>query len=124
TAGLRGALANVTYSIAPTFVYEQNQLFTVLPGSGLGRSSFSSPFYSGPVSADLPLRFGASSSTRITPGESWLEASFGSVAVGASSVEQWWGPGIRNALVMSNNAAGVPEAYVRSARPIATPIGD
>jgi hypothetical protein len=35
----------------------------------------------------------------------------------------WWGPGIRNAIVMSNNAPGFPHLFLRSRRPIATRIG-
>jgi hypothetical protein len=31
---------------------------------------------------------------------------------------------VRNALVMSNNAPGVPKLFVRTARPVATPVGE
>jgi hypothetical protein len=35
----------------------------------------------------------------------------------------WWGPGLRTALVMSSNAAGIPRLQVSTARPVRTPIG-
>jgi hypothetical protein len=76
------------------------------------------------MSADLPLRFGDQRDTRIDPGETTVEIALPFVAVGATSAEQWWGPGIRNALVMSNNAAGISQGYVRTPRPLRTRLGD
>jgi hypothetical protein len=43
--------------------------------------------------------------------------------VGASTENQWWGPGIRNAIVMSNNAEGIPHLFLRTTRPLTTPPG-
>ena len=76
------------------------------------------------MSADLPLRFGDQRYTRIDPGETTVEVVLPFVAVGATSAAQWWGPGIRNALVMSNNAAGIPRGYLRTPKPLRTRLGD
>ena len=43
--------------------------------------------------------------------------------VGISNENQWWGPGISNALILSNNAPGFPHAFVRTAHPWKTPLG-
>lgn len=57
-------------------------------------------------------------------GESELALRVRSVALGATTREEWWGPGIRNALVLSDNAPGIPRAFVRTARPYRTRIGE
>jgi hypothetical protein len=41
-----------------------------------------------------------------------------------SGETQWWGPGARNALLLSDNAEGVPHGFVRTARPLRSPVGD
>jgi hypothetical protein len=124
STGFRLETSSISFSIAPEFVYEQNKVFSVLPGNSPGRSTFSSPWHGGIESADLPLRFGNQSNREFYPGESWLEYHRGALAIGASTDEQWWGPGIRNALVMSNNAAGIPKLYVGTRRPLKTRLGD
>jgi hypothetical protein len=48
----------------------------------------------------------------------------GPVTVGASTENDWWGPGVRNALLLSNNAEGVPHALARTRRPLRTRLGD
>jgi hypothetical protein len=123
-AGLRIETGSLSMSIAPEFVYEQNKVFSIFPGANPGRSTFSSPWHGGIESADLPLRFGNQSNWQLFPGESWIEYHRGALAFGAATDEQWWGPGIRNALVLSNNAAGIPEIYLRTQRPLKTRFGD
>ena len=72
----------------------------------------------------LPLRFGDRRYTRIDPGETSVEFAFPLAAGGVTSAAAWWGPGIRNALLMSNNAAGIPQAYLRTTKPLSTRFGD
>ena len=57
------------------------------------------------------------------PGQSSISAVIGPIEVGWSTEAEWWGPGIRNALVMSNNAAGIPKYFLGTPRPIRTPAG-
>jgi hypothetical protein len=45
------------------------------------------------------------------------------VTVGAGTESEWWGPGIRNALVMSNHAAGIPRVYLRPRGALRTKAG-
>jgi hypothetical protein len=72
---------------------------------------------------DLPYRFGAGSRQVVLPGESSLTLSAGPVALGAATESQWWGPGIRNAILLSNQAGGFPHAFIRTSRPLRTPAG-
>ena len=113
-----------TLIVAPEFTYSQNLGFEVVPGTTPGRSAWSSPWHTGNQSADLPLRFGDKPWQLASPGQSSFTVHAGAVDIGASSENQWWGPGVRNALLMSNQAEGVPHLFARSARPIVTSIGD
>jgi hypothetical protein len=114
----------VTLIFAPEYTYSQNLGFEVFPGTAPGRSAWSSPWHTGNQSADLPLRFGDQSYRLASLGQSSLTLHIGAVDIGASSENQWWGPGVRNALLMSNQAEGVPHLFARSAKPIVTGIGD
>ncbi|MEP6905546.1 MAG: hypothetical protein ABI875_05650, partial [Gemmatimonadales bacterium] len=75
------------------------------------------PWYVAPFSIDLPLRMGAEPIHRIDAGQSTAMLTLRGTSFGVSNENQWWGPGIRNALVLSNNAAGFPHLFVRTARP-------
>ena len=121
-AGFTGKF--VTLIVAPEFTYSQNLGFETFPGTAPGHSAWSSPWHTGNQSADLPMRFGDQSWSLASPGQSSLTFHLNAVDVGASSENQWWGPGVRNALLLSNQAEGVPHLFLRSARPIRTGIGD
>ncbi len=113
TGGVRVRAGRVTVIVAPELAYTQNRDFQRIPGGPDG-SSFANPFH-GPASPiDAPLRFGPRPYTQISAGQSSVTARFGSFAAGAATENLWWGPGMRNALVMSNNAPGFPHLFVRT----------
>ncbi len=122
-ARYRGGHTMLDVVLAPTFVASQNRPFPIFRGADSTRSAFSSPWHSGAASIDLPSRFGDRGISEITFGESAVALTFDPVSVGVTSASEWWGPAIRNALVMSDNAAGIPRAFLRTARPLRTPIG-
>ena len=83
------------------------------------------PWYAlGPYSIDLPTRFGDESISRLDAGQSTAMVQFGGFSTGISNENQWWGPGIRNALILSNNAPGFPHWFFRTERPWRTRVGD
>jgi hypothetical protein len=61
---------------------------------------------------------------KVFPGQSAAGIRLGSLSMGVSSQNLWWGPGMRSSLLMSNNAPGFLHAYIRSNRPVKTPIGN
>jgi hypothetical protein len=103
----------VELAAAPTIDYSQNKPFPFFTGADPTRSTFSSPWHIGTRSADLPLRFGNQRLLSVGPGRSRLAVARGDVSIGLTSEEAWWGPALRNSLVLSNNAGGVPRAFVR-----------
>jgi len=124
TTGLLADYGRWHLVLAPAFTYSQNLPFQVFPGTEPSRSSFSSPWHTGAGSADLPLRFGDQGARLLDLGQSSITFDAGPVAAGASTEDQWWGPGIRNAIVMSDNAEGIPHLFLRTTRPVKTPFGD
>ena len=86
------------------------------------RHPLSSPWHVFP-SIDAPLRFGERRQTRVDFGQSTIGVRLGNAVAGLSTENEWWGPGIRNAIVMSNHAPGIPRAFLRTDRPVPTPIG-
>lgn len=124
SAGVAAIYGPWRVTLMPRVVTASNHPFQVLPSGNPARSPFASPWHSNPVSSDLPLRFGTGRVTRFDPGESTIELGIRGVAAGVSTAAQWWGPGIWNALVLSNNAAGIPRLYLATDRPVRTPLGD
>lgn len=88
------------------------------------RSPYDFPFYVGASTIDQPMRFGNQAIRRIDLGETTAMWSGDRVSFGFSNENEWWGPGIRNAIVLSNNAPGFPHLFLRTARPLSTRLGD
>jgi hypothetical protein len=114
---------NATLVLYPQVLTSENLPFPIYPSGHRERSAFASPWYSLGLSADMPMRFGDARIVRIDPGETTFEVRVPHVTAGLSSAEEWWGPGIRNALLLSNNAGGIPRAYIKPSEPIRTRLG-
>lgn len=123
TGGVRAASGRWALVLTPQAIYQQNREFQIIPGSLAERSPFSSPWHTFPESLDLPLRFGADPILTLRLGQSSVWYDTGPIEIGASTEDQWWGPGTRNAIVLSNNAAGIPHLFFRTSAPVQTRIG-
>jgi hypothetical protein len=87
------------------------------------RSKFDLPYYVGNFTIDQPMRFGDKPIGRVDLGETTALLDVRQAEVGFSNENEWWGPGIRNAIVLSNNAPGFPHLFVRTAHPLDTRLG-
>lgn len=114
------ALPELTISTNAAYDVTVPGIFPALPPS---RDPWSSPFHSGSQSIDLPIRFGDKPIRRLHPGQSAVVLNAGPADVGAATENEWWGPGLRSALVLSDNAPGFPHLFVRTARPLDTRLG-
>jgi hypothetical protein len=122
--GARAQCGPVRVMFVPELWHARNRPFPILGPDYPPLSGFASPFYAGQeASADLPLRFGSQPLTVFELGQSAIEVDAGRVTLGAGTQSQWWGPGVRNALIMSNHAAGIPNVYLRTRDPVRTRIG-
>lgn len=124
-AGVAADLGPLSVVVAPQYIREQNLPYEI-PYQELwrmDRDALASPWYIFPYSADLPLRFGGHPRSRLVSGQSSVTLRAGPLAAGAGTESQWWGPGRWNALVLSNNAPGIPHLFLRTNRPLHTALG-
>jgi hypothetical protein len=131
SVSLGGALCTRNFGIvvAPTLWHAQNSDFPlpsdpqIVPFLPAGGNLWANPFHAYTRSLDNPRRFGDQALTRVDPGTFLIWARTASLEFGLTSEPQWWGPGMRNALLLSTHAAGVPRAYVRPVREHDTRVG-
>lgn len=125
-AGAELRAGPVRLVVAPELVWAENREFgDLLPRQWTPeqRAEFIPPWQTAVHSADIPYRFGDGGWTKLRPGQSSLTVRAGGFAAGAATENQWWGPGVRNAVIMTNNAAGVPHLFARTAEPLRTRLG-
>jgi hypothetical protein len=114
-----GALSGV---LQPEAAWSQNDGFAIQPNGAAGELAYGSAYYRGAI--DLPQRFGAGPFSAAGLGDSVLRLDWKGVALGVSNERMWWGPGLRNAILLSGNAAGFPHAFLGTSRPVDVWIGE
>jgi hypothetical protein len=72
---------------------------------------------------DFFRQFGYERIEETTLGQSRVGIKFKNIAAGISNENIWWGPGKRNSLLFTNNAAGFKHYYLKTVEPIKTYIG-
>ncbi|QNL51590.1 hypothetical protein H8S90_08470 [Olivibacter sp. SDN3] len=120
SAGVFAQYKFLSIQLRPELVYAQNSSYPIFTG---GSENAMRVWYDHYNNIDMPTRFGNGSYTRLLPGQSSIRANFDPVSVGISTENIWWGPGLRNSLLMSNTAPGFPHITVNSTRPIRSNIG-
>tara|TARA_B100000900_G_scaffold355720_1_gene325085 strand:+ start:3442 stop:5166 length:1725 start_codon:yes stop_codon:yes gene_type:complete len=73
---------------------------------------------------DTPERFGEDVYNKTTMGQSSIRLNYKSLSIGLSSENIWWGPSIRNGVMMSNNAQGFNHITFNTRKPISTILGN
>jgi len=121
STGLRARWRWLTAQLSPLVAWQQNRPFDVPRSSFPGLSPWANPFDRGQI--DLPLRMGPDPFVTFDLGDTFLRADLGPFALGFSNENLWWGPGIRNALLMSNSAAGIPHLFAGTSRPVDVWLG-
>ena len=113
-----------------------------IPASGLQTQlSFGVALKAGPVNLNLQPEliqasnptyptngsYGYSSGkpyTKLYAGQSILSVNASAFSVGVSTANKWWGPGHTSSLIMSNNAPGFANIFIKTHRPAKTPFGN
>lgn len=72
---------------------------------------------------DLPARFGNGEYSKAYWGQSSIRLNYKDVSFGLSTENLWWGPGMRNSLLMSNTAPGFKHLTLNTRKPVKTAIG-
>lgn len=73
---------------------------------------------------DTPERFGEKAYSEFSIGQSYVKLNFKNISFGLSNENLWWGPSIRNSIMLSNNAIGFNHLSLNTNSPISTPLGN
>ncbi len=121
SAGVFGQWGPLSLQLQPELVFAANPSFSQFPQSY--SDSVWKAYYYILNRIDNPERYGNNQYFRLFPGQSSLKFRFKKMALGISTENLWWGPGIRNSIIMSNNAPGFAHITFNSTVPVKSPIG-
>ena len=72
----------------------------------------------------MPERFGETSINKKLIGQSSIKFNYYGLSIGISNENIWWGPSIRNSIMMSNHARGFKHITFNTTKPLKTKIGN
>lgn len=110
----------ISVTLDPTLLYNQNAAFELAPVIVAGQSEYAYPWRR----IDLPQRFGPKGFWTTDLGQSEVSADWRAFRVSFGTKNLWWGPGIENAIIMSNNAPGFRHLALGTVRPLDVSIGE
>ena len=120
--GIYFELGPLSVQLKPEYIYAENKDF-----EGFWEGHYDVTWadrYSLWNRIDMPERFGNEKIKKNTLGQSSIRLNYKSLSLGISSENIWWGPSIRNGVLMSNNAQGFNHITFNTRRPIKTKIGN
>jgi hypothetical protein len=103
----------------PSVTWAQNADYAVAPAAWPDLPDFVYPWRV----IDLPQRFGDGSYSTASLGDSELRADVRGVSFGVGNRSRWWGPGIRNAILLSDHAPGFGHAFFGTRHPVDVGVG-
>jgi hypothetical protein len=124
SVGARLRYEGIHIQVQPELVLAQNKPQAMISTNFKDADFFSRYYFYNINTIDLPSRPGTQSISRLFPGQSFIRYELeNGLAAGVSTENIWWGPGLRNSLVMTNNAPGFLHMGVQTIRPVKTAIG-
>lgn len=117
SAGASFAAGPLRVGLYPELAYHANAAFTIMPFTGDSASQFAYPWWvrNGKARIDWPQRFGADPFFLAAPGQSFVSLEGYGVRGGISTENLWWGPALRQSIILGNEAAGFPHAFLGTA---------
>lgn len=123
SAGIYSELGPLSIQLKPELVWAQNKDYQGFPFKPRHYEITWALRYLWFNTIDQPERYGTVSYTKVLPGQSSIRLNQWGMSLGISTENIWWGPGIRNSIMMSNNAQGFPHITFNSQRPLKTALG-
>ncbi len=111
----------LSIQLRPEAVYAENRAYDGFPDEFSDQIWANYSRYLNNI--DLPERFGESTYQKLSWGQSSIRLTYSSLSIGLSNENLWWGPGIHNALLMTNSAPGFKHLTLNTVKPIRTIIG-
>lgn len=123
SGGFKASMGNkLKIQFNPEWVEAKNQDFEQM-AQNLGDRTWAD-YYRFANNIDLPTKMGEGAYSRVFPGQSFIKYQLNhNWEAGISSENMWWGPGWKNALIMSYNAPGFLHATINTRKPIETKWG-
>lgn len=103
-------------TVAPMVIRAENGSFPLLPNGQTGAGVYADGLYPGGI--DRPQRFGDAPYELLDPGQSTVRVDAHGLVAGVSTANQYWGPATEFPIVLGNNAAGFPHAFLGTAEPV------
>ena len=122
SAGLHLEIGPLSIQFKPEHVYAQNKDFDGF-WEGHNDVIWAKRYFLW-NSIDMPEKFGDKTFNKSYLGQSNIKLNFKGLSFGISSENLWWGPSIRNSIMMSNHAKGFNHISFNTTRPISTKIGN
>jgi hypothetical protein len=114
----------LSIQLRPELVYAENKAEVKKVFDGIPYNTQVDSWYASYIwDIDLPNRFGEKSYQKVSWGQSSIRLNFGAISLGLSNENLWWGPGMYNSLLMTNNAPGFKHFTLNTVKPLRTPIG-
>jgi len=122
SAGFFAKIGPLSLQLRPEYVFAENKGFQKMgdANDSLFRRIVTTNYYN---KIDLPDRFGDGNYSKLSWGQSSVNINAGPVSLGLSNENLWWGPGVRNSLIMTNNASGFKHLSLATSKPVGTYIG-
>lgn len=123
SAGFYAESGILTIQFKPEFIWAQNKEYLGFPIPPRHFESIWQTRYIWFNQIDLPERYGNDAYQQFTWGQSSIRLNKWGLSLGLSTENIWWGPSIRNSIMMSNNSQGFPHLTLNTQRPIKTRVG-
>lgn len=111
-------------NLQPEYLRGENLPQEVFKGNTIDGNWWVRYFYHVQNNIDDYRRLGTKSINEFDFGQTRVGLKYDQFAFGVSNENLWWGPGRKNSLVLTNNAAGFKHAYFQTNKPIKTRIGN
>lgn len=122
SGGIFAKYGIVSVQLMPEFVFAENKSYQGFPDQ-LSDELWFINYLDILNNIDLPERFGKTAFNKVFWGQSSIRLTFKSLSLGLSNENLWWGPGMKNALLMTNSAPGFMHITLNTVKPIHTIIG-
>ncbi len=125
SSGIYAEIGPLSIQLKPEYLFSENKDFE---GFGEGPNGHYSAIWAKRYSLwnkiDMPERFGEKSINEILIGQSSIKLNYKGLSIGVSNENIWWGPSIRNSIMMSNHARGFKHITFNTNKPLTTKIGN
>ena len=125
SAGVFAEIGPLSIQLKPEYLFSENKDFE---GFGEGPNGHYPVIWARRYQLwnhiDVPERFGEKSISKTLIGQSSIKLNYKGLSLGISNENIWWGPSIRNSIMMSNHAQGFKHITFNTNKPLKTKIGN